>query len=97
VPPLRVDRYGFGIRVPMLLVSPYARRGHIDHRVGEFSSVLRFIEDNWSLSRLTRRDRAANNMSYDFDFSQQPRPPMPLPLADDCPGPIWMLPDELQG
>jgi phospholipase C len=97
VPPLRVDRYGFGIRVPMLLISPYARRGHIDHKVGEFSSVLRFIEDNWRLTPLTKRDRAAHNLSYDFDFDQKPGAPMPQPLADDCGGPIWLLPDELQG
>jgi phospholipase C len=89
VPPPQVDRFGFGFRVPLLLISPYAKRGHIDHRLGEFSSVLRFIEDNWGLSRLTHRDRRARNLSYDFDFDREPRAPDPLPLRTDCRGPIW--------
>ena len=87
VPPPQVDGFGLGIRVPMLVISPYAKRGHIDHRLGEFSSVLRFIEDNWGLSQLTHRDRDAADMSYVFDFRQEPRPPDPLPLRGDCPPP----------
>jgi phospholipase C len=86
VPPPQVDDFGFGIRVPMIVISPYAKRGHVDHRLGEFSSVLRFIEDNWSLTQLTHRDRDAENMSYDFDFAQTPRPPDPLPVRTDCTG-----------
>jgi phospholipase C len=89
VPPPQVDDFGFGIRVPLLVISPYAKRGVVDHHLGEFSSVLRFIEDNWGLTQLTHRDRDATNLSYDFDFSQTPRPPDPLPLRDDCKGPIW--------
>jgi phospholipase C len=85
-PPPQVDDFGFGIRVPMLVISPYARSGYVDSHLGEFSSVLRFIEDNWGLSQLTHRDRDANNMSYDFDFTREPRPPEPLPLRTDCPG-----------
>jgi phospholipase C len=89
VPPPQVDRFGFGFRVPLLVISPYAKEGHIDHRLGEFSSVLRFIEDNWGMSRLTHRDRRARNLSYDFDFHREPRAPDPLPLRTDCQGPIW--------
>jgi phospholipase C len=89
VPPPQVDDFGFGIRVPMLVISPYAKHGEVDHQLGEFSSVLRFIEDNWGLTQLTHRDRDAKNMSYDFDFTQQPRKPDPLPLRTDCKGPIW--------
>jgi phospholipase C len=84
VPPPQVDGFGFGIRVPLLVISPYAKQGVVDHRPGEFSSVLRFIEDNWGLGRLTDRDRDADNLSYDFDFSQEPRPPEPLPPRRDC-------------
>jgi phospholipase C len=84
VAPPQVDGFGFGIRVPLLVISPYALRGKIDRRLGEFSSVLRFIEDNWRLGRLTGRDRAAENLSYDFDFTQKPRRPDPLPLRTDC-------------
>jgi phospholipase C len=92
VPPVRLDRFGLGIRVPMLTISPYAKRGHIDSVLGEFSSVLRFIENNWGLTQLTRRDRIANDMSYNFDFTQPPRAPTPQPLRTDCKGPIWEAP-----
>ncbi len=84
VPPPQVDDFGLGIRVPLLVISPYAKAGVIDHHVGEFSSVLRFIEDNWGLTQLTGRDREADNLSYDFDFTQGPRRPSPLPLRTDC-------------
>jgi len=89
VPPPQVDGFGFGIRVPMIVISPYARQGEISGELGEFSSVLRFIEDNWGLRQLTERDRDATPMLSAFDFSQDPRPPDPLPLRDDCVGPIW--------
>jgi len=87
VPPPQVDPFGFGIRVPLLVISPYAKAGYVDHTLGEFSSVLRFIEDNWGLSQLTHRDRDARNLSEAFDFSQEPRKPDPQPVRTDCPGP----------
>src|SRR4029450_4177583 len=86
VPPPQVDDFGFGIRVPMLVISPYAKRGVVDHQLGEFSSILRFIEDNWGLTQLTHRDRDATNLSSDFDFSLPPRAPDPQPLRTDCTG-----------
>jgi len=89
VPPPQVDSFGFGIRVPMLVISPYAKQRYVDHRLGEFSSVLRFIEDNWGLTPLTQRDRQASPMLSAFDFTQQPRPPDPLPARTDCVGPVW--------
>jgi phospholipase C len=93
VPPPQVDDFGFGFRVPLLTISPYAKRGYIDSQLGEFSSVLRFIEDNWGLSQLTHRDRDAFNLSYVFDFTQAPREPLVLPLRDDCEGPIFRQPE----
>jgi hypothetical protein len=51
--------------------------------------VLRFIEDNWGLTQLTKRDKQATPMLSAFDFEQEPRAPDPLPLRDDCMGPIW--------
>jgi phospholipase C len=86
VPPPQIDRFGLGIRVPLLLISPYAKRGRVDHEHGEFSSVLRFIEDNWGLPQLTTRDREASDLSYDFDFGAEPGPPDPLPPRTDCEG-----------
>jgi phospholipase C len=88
VPPPQVDRMGFGIRVPMLLLSPYAKDGFVSHELGELSSVLRFIEDNWRLRPfLTHRDRDATPLLSAFDFDRSPRPPDPLPLRSDCVGP----------
>lgn len=72
VPP-QIDEYGFGPRVPALLVSPYAREGHIDSTELEFTSVLKFIEENWSLAPLAERDANANNFLSAFDFDQPPR------------------------
>jgi phospholipase C len=92
VPPPQVDRFGLGIRVPLLVISPYAKQGFIDHRHGEFSSVLRFIEDNWGLPQLTKRDGEADNLSEAFDFSRPARPPDPLPLRRDCKGSIYAVP-----
>ena len=89
VAPPQVDGFGFGIRVPTIVISPYAKEGHISSELGEFSSVLRFIEDNWGLNRLTRRDREATPMLSAFDFDQEPRAPSPLPMREDCEGPIW--------
>jgi phospholipase C len=88
VPPPDIDRMGFGFRVPLLVISPYAIDGEVSHEEGEFSSVLRFIEDNWNLRPfLTGRDRRAAPMMLAFDFSQPPRAPDPLPLRTDCAGP----------
>jgi phospholipase C len=73
----------------MIVLSPYAKEGVVSHELGEFSSVLRFIEDNWGLTRLTKRDRQAKPMLSAFDFDQEPREPTPLSLREDCEGPIY--------
>jgi phospholipase C len=86
VPPPQVDDFGFGIRVPLLVISPYARHGFVTSELGEFSSVLRFMEDNWGLTQLTHRDRDATPLLSSFDFEQEPRAPDPLPLRTDCLG-----------
>jgi acid phosphatase len=74
-PPI-VDRWGPGPRVPALVVSPWARRGFVDHTEYNTTSVLKFIEWRWSLPPLTARDAAANNLLAAFDFAQ-PTPPAP--------------------
>ncbi len=80
VPPQQVDGFGLGFRVPLLVISPYSKRGYIDHTRYEFSSMLRFAEDILGLPRLTRRDKGANNMLNAFDFTQSPRLPLILKL-----------------
>jgi phospholipase C len=73
VRPPQVDRYGYGFRTPALLVSPYARRGFVDHGRFDFTSILKFIETNWSLQPLASRDRRARTFLGAFDFGAPPR------------------------
>jgi phospholipase C len=75
VPPPQVDAHGYGFRAPALLVSAYAKRGYIDSTVADFTSILRFIEDNWQLPSMAERDAKANSIAGAFDFSQPPREP----------------------
>jgi phospholipase C len=58
-----------GFRVPSLLVSPWARRGFVGRGVYDHTSVLRMIEERWSLRPLTVRDATANNLAEVLDFS----------------------------
>jgi phospholipase C len=64
---------GRGLRVPALLVSPYARRSQVNHRVLDYTSALRFIEQNWGVDPLTQRDTEATSIASAFDFSAPPR------------------------
>jgi len=73
VRPPRVDEFGYGFRAPALLVSPYAKQGHIEHSTLDFTSMLRFIESNWGLEPLADRDREANSLAPAFDFAAGPR------------------------
>jgi phospholipase C len=75
VQPPQVDEFGLGFRVPLLTISPYARKGLVDDLVGEFSTPLRFIADNWGLPYLTDRIRNAHNFEHVFDFGRHPRKP----------------------
>lgn len=75
VSPPQVDQDGYGFRVPALLMSAYARRGHIDHTEADHTAVLKFIEDNWGLAALGPRDARSANLFSAFDFAGPPRPP----------------------
>ena len=100
VPPT-VDQNGYGLRVPALVISPYAKRGYIDHQTLSFDAYLKFIEDDFLGGqrldpktdgrpdpRPDVRENASilGNLLNDFDFSQSPRPPVLLPL-NPSPGP----------
>jgi phospholipase C len=74
VKPPKVDRFGYGFRAPALLVSAYAKRGEVVHTQLDFTSILRFIEDNWNLEPLAERDANANSIADGFDFTRPPRP-----------------------
>jgi len=63
-------RCGYGPRQPFVVISPWARRNHVDHHLTDQSSVLRFIEDNWHLGRLGGQssDAIAGSLNGLFDF-----------------------------
>jgi phospholipase C len=94
VPP-KVDENGYGLRVPGLVISPYARRGYVAHQILSFDAYDKFIEDDFlggqRLNPATdgrpdprpdvREDeRIHGNLADDFDFNQAPRPPVILPV-----------------
>ncbi|HWD85498.1 MAG TPA: alkaline phosphatase family protein [Solirubrobacteraceae bacterium] len=60
-------RYGF--RVPSVIVSPYAKRRHVSHKVYDHTSILAFVERKWNLPALTLRDANANDLTDFFDVS----------------------------
>lgn len=77
VKPVYEDYDGLGFRVPLIVVSPYTKRGSVTHTQYETASVLRFIEDDFGLPHLAAADRRANNPADDpavFDFTANPRP-----------------------
>ncbi len=93
VPPPAVDRSGYGLRVPGLVISPYARRGYVDHQTLSFDAYLKFIEDDFlggerinprtdgrpDSRRLVRENlKLLGDLTHDFDFSQVPLGPLVL-------------------
>jgi phospholipase C len=94
VPP-SVDINGYGLRVPGLVISPYARHGYVDHQTLTLDAYAKFIEDDFLRSsrldpakdgrpdpRPTVRENVSvlGNLVSDFNFSQKPRRPLLLPL-----------------
>jgi phospholipase C len=95
VRPPAVDSNGYGFRVPGIVISPYARRGYIDHQQLSFDAFAKFIEDDFlgsqrldprtdgrPDSRPTVRDavKGLGNLMHDFNFNQRPRRPLILPV-----------------
>lgn len=74
----------YGLRIPVLIISPYAKGGTVDHTLYSLPSVLKFIEDNFSLPALGTVDGQANSLMNAFNFSQPPQPPFVL-QARTCP------------
>ncbi|HLJ68123.1 MAG TPA: alkaline phosphatase family protein, partial [Chloroflexota bacterium] len=95
VAPPTVDSMGYGLRVPGLVISPYARQGYIDHQTLSHDAYLKFIEDDFlggqrldpktdgrPDTRPTVRENVPQlgDLTSEFDFSQDPRPPLLLPV-----------------
>ena len=79
VPPPYENFDGLGFRVPLLVISPYAKRDYVAHVEYETASVLRFAEDTYGLGQLAAADKRATSPAADcFDFSQKPRLFVPI-------------------
>ncbi len=83
VPPV-VDNVGLGPRVPLIVISPYAKPAYISHVQGEFASFSKFIEEDFNLPSLGQRDALSttSDLMDFFDFNQSPLPPMTQPLIN---------------
>jgi phospholipase C len=66
------NAYEYGFRVPMMVVSPYAKPAYISHQTHDFGSILRFVEETFGVRSLGYADARADNLSDCFNFSQQP-------------------------
>jgi phospholipase C len=78
-----------GFRVPCVVISPLARRGHVAHRLYDHTSILKMIEWRFGLAPLTVRDAAANNLAEVLDFTRPPqldapRYRIPRPVTFGC-------------
>jgi phospholipase C len=70
VAPPVIDKWGPGVRVPAIVISPFARKAFLDHTQYETDSILKLIEERWSLAPLSDRDAHAGDMLTAFDFNQ---------------------------
>jgi phospholipase C len=95
VKPPAVDAQGYGLRVPGLVISPYAKKGYIDHQTLSFDAYLKFIEDDFLHGQridprtdgrpdprpnVRENAKILGNLANDFNFNQKPQPPLLLPL-----------------
>jgi phospholipase C len=105
VMPPRVDQNGYGLRVPGLVISPYAKKGFVDHQILSHDAYVKFMEDIFLNGqrldpktdgrpdpRPDVRENASQlgNLTVDFNFNQEPIPPLVLPLQP-APGPASVL------
>jgi phospholipase C len=72
VAPKVINSYEYGFRVPLIVISPYAKAGYISHTTNDFGSILKFIEETFGLESLGYADAAADDPSDCFNLSQIP-------------------------
>lgn len=76
--PKQYNSYELGMRVPLIVISPYAKRGYVSHVHYEFGSILKFIEQTFQLGSMHTTDARANNLTDFFSFDAPPRPYEPI-------------------
>ena len=72
VPPPQPDYTSLGMRVPLLVISPWSRHGYVSHTEYNFGSILKFVEQNFGTGSLGATDASANSLGDVFDFTQTP-------------------------
>jgi phospholipase C len=73
VKPPRINNKEYGFRVPALIISPFAKNGYVDSTIYDVTSILKFIEYNYDIAPLSKRDASANNLLNAFNFTSAPR------------------------
>ncbi|HYL27947.1 MAG TPA: alkaline phosphatase family protein [Candidatus Nitrosotalea sp.] len=80
-PPAYVDYDGLGLRLPLIIVSPYAKKGYVSHTALEHGSILKFVENTFGLPAMTASDTRANAPDDAFAFNKPPRKFKTIPAA----------------
>lgn len=79
-----------GYRVPLIVISPYSRKHYVDHKVADYTAILKLIETRFKLAALTKRDAAQPNMTQFFNFNFPPWMTPPNPPAQTTSGPCYL-------
>ncbi|MGE5204744.1 MAG: alkaline phosphatase family protein [Chlamydiota bacterium] len=79
-----------GYRVPLIVISPYAKKHYVSHTVADYTALLKFIETRFNLPSLTARDAAQMDMTEFFDFVNQPWATPPTPPTQPTNGPCYL-------
>jgi phospholipase C len=79
-----------GYRLPLLVVSPYAKKNYVDHTVADTTAILKLIETRFKLPALTKRDAIQPDMTEFFDFTNPPWITPPIPPAQTTSGPCYV-------
>ena len=79
-----------GYRVPLLIVSPFAKKNYVSHTVADFTAILKFIETRFGLAPLTRRDAAQMDMTEFFDLVTMPWQIPPVPPQQNTTGACYL-------
>jgi len=79
-----------GMRVPLIVISPFTKRHYVSHTTSDYTAILKFIETRFGLSNLSARDAAQMDMTEFFDFSNPPWMTPPAPQVQDTSKPCYL-------
>ncbi len=79
-----------GYRVPLIVISPFAKKNYVSHTKADFAAILKLIEARFGLSALTKRDAAQMDMTEFFDFTNPPWLTPPSPPVQNTSDPCYV-------